>query len=74
MMKDVISKKAKENQACGQGGVLLSQNSVKANEKVDTQKELAKIAGVSHDTINKVEFIEKNAIDRVLEGAGRGRG
>ena len=44
-MKDVISKVAKENQACGQGGVLLFQNSDKASEKIDTKKELAKIAG-----------------------------
>ncbi len=29
-MKPLISKVAKKNQACGQGGVLLSQNSVKA--------------------------------------------
>jgi len=29
--------------ACGQGGVLLSQNSAKASEKIDTKKELAKI-------------------------------
>ncbi len=33
---------------------MLSQNSVKASEKIDTQKELAKIAGVSHDTIARV--------------------
>ena len=52
--KHIIAAKARENQACGQGGVLLSQNSVKASEKIDTQKELAKIAGVSHDTIARV--------------------
>ncbi len=52
--KHIIAAKAKKNQACGQGGVLLSQNSVKASEKIDTQKELAKIAGVSHDTIARV--------------------
>ena len=52
--KHIIAAKAKENQACGQGGVLLSQNSVKASEKVDTRAELAKIAGVSHDTLARV--------------------
>jgi len=59
--------KAKKNQACGQGGVLLSQNSVKAIEKIDTQKELAKIAGVSHDTIARVEKIVQKAPEEVKE-------
>ena len=53
--KHIIAAKAKKNQACGQGGVLLCQNSDKASEKIDTKKELAKIAGVSHDTIARVE-------------------
>jgi len=52
--KHIIAAKARENQACGQGGVLLLQNSAKASEKVDTRAELAKIAGVSHDTIARV--------------------
>ena len=48
-MKDVISKKAKENQSHGQTapGKTLCQNSDKAIEKIDTKKELAKIADVS---------------------------
>ena len=62
-LKPIISAKAKENQSCGQGGVLLPQNSVKA--RIDTQKELARIAGVSHDTIHKVEVIEINAPEEV---------
>ena len=39
------------------------QNSDKAMEEIkpiDTKKELAKTAGVSHDTIHKVEKIEEN--------------
>lgn len=51
-LKPVISAKAKERQQGGQGGVLLSQKSVEA-KPVDTQKELAKIANVSHDTMRK---------------------
>lgn len=51
-LKDMFQEKAKENQRGGQGGVLLSQKSVEA--KIDTKKELAKVAGVSHDTIHKV--------------------
>jgi site-specific DNA-methyltransferase (adenine-specific) len=40
---------------------------------VDTQKELAKIAGVSHDTINKVEHIEKQAIPEIKEQIRTGK-
>ena len=60
--------KAKENQSHGQTapGKPLSQNSVKAFEKIDTQKELAKIAGVSHDTIARVEKIVQKAPEEVL--------
>ncbi len=58
-LKDMIASRAKENQVEA-GKNKLPQKSVKA---VDTQKELAKIAGVSHDTIAKVEKIEKIASD-----------
>ncbi len=71
-MKPLISKKAKENQACGRGGVLLSQNSAKASEKVDTRAELAKIAGVSHDTIARIEKIVQKAPEEVKEKLRRG--
>ena len=64
--KHIIAAKAKKNQACGQGGVLLCQNSDKASEKIDTKKELAKIAGVSHDTIARVEKIVQKAPEEVL--------
>lgn len=37
---------------------------------IDTQKELAKIAGVSHDTIHKVETIEKEA-PKVIKDAAK---
>jgi len=36
---------------------------------IDTKKELAKIAGVSHDTIHKVEAIEKEAPEVIKEAA-----
>lgn len=60
-LKPVISAKAKENQ--GQR-TDISQKSVKST---DTQKELAKVAGVSHDTIAKVEKIEATATPEVKE-------
>lgn len=54
--KERIAAKAKENERLGGKG---SQKSVDLT--IDTQKELAKMAGVSHDTISKVEAIEKDA-------------
>ncbi|MCT8978274.1 hypothetical protein N4T77_16930 [Clostridium sp. CX1] len=36
---------------------------------IDTREEIAKIAGVSHDTIHKVETIEKEAPEAVREAA-----
>lgn len=65
-LKPVIAEKAKERQKGGQGGVLLNQNSEKAN----TSKELAKVAGVSHDTIHKVEKIQKEAPEETKEAPG----
>lgn len=58
-MKPLIANKAKENQGTRTD---ISQKSVKSH---DTQKELASIAGVSHDTIHKVEAI-KNSGDKEL--------
>ena len=46
---------------------MLCQNSDKASEKIDTKKELAKIAGVSHDTIARVETIVQKAPEEVKE-------
>jgi hypothetical protein len=49
--------KAKEKQK--ESGGAVPQKSVKP--PIDTQKELAKVAGVSHDTIMKVKVIEQKA-------------
>lgn len=57
--KPIIVEKAKENLHQGQEPLQKSVN------PVNTQKELAKIAGVSHDTIHKVEVI-KNSGDQKL--------
>jgi len=52
----MLRAKAKEKQACGQGGVLLPQISAEA-KPTETRKELAKIAGVSHDTVSKAKAV-----------------
>lgn len=69
-LKPVIAAKAKENQLS-----TLKQNSTvsqKSVERIDTQKELAKAAGVSHDTIAKVEKIENEAPEPVVQASRRG--
>lgn len=66
-LKPVIAEKAKENERKGaeMTNNTGSQKSVNPIQKVDTQKELAKVAGVSHDTIAKVEKIEQKAPEAV---------
>jgi len=63
-LEEVFSKKAKENQQGGQGGVLLKQKSAEANP-IETRKELSKVASVSHDTISKVKKIQQKAPQEV---------
>ncbi len=50
----------------------ICQNSDKGSEPHDTKKELAKIAGVSHDTIAKGEVIAKTATEEVKAKLRRG--
>lgn len=64
-LKPVIAEKAKENLVTHtDDGYQGLQNSAKA---VDTRKELAAAAGVSHDTIAKVEKIEAHATPEMKE-------
>lgn len=66
-LKPLIAEQAKENQGRRTD---ISQKSVKSH---DTQKELAKVAGVSHDTIHKVEKIEEKASDRTKQLVREGK-
>lgn len=72
-LKPVIAEKAKENERKGaeitNTGSQISVNPIK---KIDTQKELAKLAGVSHDTIAKVEVIEEKAPQPVINASRKG--
>ena len=65
--KELIAKKAKEQQIRKS----VSQKSVE-QKPIDTQKELAKIAGVSHDTIHKVEAIKKSGDTKLIEEVRNG--
>ena len=71
LLKPFFSEKAKENLVthteCGYQGC---QKSDKA--EIDTKKELAKVAGVSHDTIAKVEHIEEDAPAPVVQASRKG--
>lgn len=57
-LKPIIAEKAREKETERK---TTYQKSEKSNlPQIDTTKELAKVAGVSHDTIHKVEVIEKS--------------
>ena len=62
-IKPVIAAKAKKKQI--EAGGAVRQKSDKA--VVDTKKELAKLAGVSHDTIAKVEKLVDNATPEIKQ-------
>lgn len=60
-LKEMISQKAKENQRSR--GVV----SQKSANPIDTRETLANIAGVSHDTLSKVEKIIENAPEKEIQ-------
>lgn len=68
-LKPVIAGQAEKNLHLSDGKGCPKSDKVKP---IDTKKELARIAGVSHDTIHKVEVIEKNAPAEIKEKARRG--
>jgi hypothetical protein len=55
---EIIATKSKERQRCGQGGILLPQILAEGKE---TRQELADMAGISHATLDKVEYISEHA-------------
>ena len=67
-LKPVIAAKAKENQEQGINQYSLCQKSDKPS--IDTKKEIAQAAGVSHDTIAKVERIEQQATPEIATELG----
>lgn len=66
-LKPIIQEKAKENQIKSGGAVRQ-----KSAQPVKTRDELAKLAGVSHDTIEKVEIIQKEGSPEQVERAQKG--
>jgi len=66
--KDIIAERAKEKQRDSGGAV--PQKSAKPH--IDTREEIAKEAMVSHDTISKIELIEKKATPEIKEKLNAG--
>jgi len=66
-LEPLIASKAKENQRASGGAV-----PQKSAEPVETRKEIAKAAGVSHDTITKGKVISQKAPEAVKEQLRRG--
>jgi DNA modification methylase len=60
-LKDVFSERAKEKQKESGGAV----PQISAKPPIETRKEVAKVANVSHDTITKVKVIEAKATPEV---------
>ena len=59
-------------QAKGKESTHTKQGYQKSGNPVHTDKEIAKIAGVSHDTINRVEFLLENAPEEKIERVRKG--
>ena len=66
-LKPIIAEKAKENQANH-----TEQGYQKSDKPVTTAKELAKVAGVSHDTIHKVETIQNSGDQKLINDVRSG--
>ena len=60
IVSSVFEARAKENQVLG-GEVKVPQNSAEARREKETREKLAKLANVSHDTINRCNFIDERA-------------
>jgi hypothetical protein len=72
-LKPIVQARAKENQRLSEGrGQKGHQNSDDLKPKVDTYKEVAKIAGVSHDTVHKVDVILKEGSEKVKKAVSSG--
>lgn len=68
-LKPVIAEKAESNLHLSDGKGCQKSDKVKP---IDTKKELAKVAGVSHDTIHKVEAIEGSNDERLKQQVKNG--
>ena len=68
LLKPAIEEKAKEKQRESGGAVVVKS----AKPPIHTRAEVAKIAGVSHDTIRKSEIIEKEGTEETKQAVRKG--
>jgi hypothetical protein len=72
-LKTMIQKKAKDHLKTSTGGKSPQPLQKSANPApIDTREELAKLAGVSHDPIHKIEVIEKEGPPEIKQAAEKG--
>ena len=72
-LESTIAERAKANQSAGGGDQKSGcQISDKAISPIDTKREIAAIAGVSHDTVAKVKTIKAKASDEVKQKVASG--
>jgi len=71
-MESVFSEKAKENLKLNGGNQYAPLQKSAKVQPIDTRKELAKTASVSHDTIAKVKVIQAKATEEVKEKLSSG--
>ncbi|MBM4020190.1 MAG: hypothetical protein FJ288_18035, partial [Planctomycetes bacterium] len=70
-LEPLVAKRAKENERCGGGSGPSGRQ--KSDNPVDTKKELAEVAGVSHDTIAKAKYVRDRADAATLDRLRRGQ-
>jgi len=66
LLKPTIEEKAKERMVAGK------KDPTKKSAEGETRQEVAKLAGVSHDTVRKVEIIEKEATEDIKQAVRKG--
>jgi N6-adenosine-specific RNA methylase IME4 len=71
-LKDIYIQKAKEIKAEKVSHYRQTGEVSQISVKPDTQKDIAKVANISHDTINKIEKIESKATDEVKQKLSSG--
>ncbi|MCL2369685.1 MAG: hypothetical protein FWC80_00415 [Firmicutes bacterium] len=70
-LKDVIMAKAREKQISTLKQNTVPQNFAERTNSIDTRKEIAKLAGISHTTIEKIEKVDNEAPEIIREAMGK---
>jgi hypothetical protein len=71
-LEEAIKERAKANMVKGTNQHSPKQNSAEASNPIETREEIAKLAGVSRDTVDKVKQIEKSAAPEIKEALANG--